>query len=218
MSCILTFHIPPCRPVSHMGRCLPHRVLLRLPGQSKSHTLARAQLLPTRRDLHLHLPSTTSSSSRVIQDIVLYHGQVQAFHQPKTASSETKWDPWLQPTATQQITKMSNPPCPALLYPRFCQDPHQQECHLFQVIQLGLCPLLHHPQSKCTQKVLTALLPQAALRPCPTVTMPWKEAATQICILLQQAALFLIVPQNLTPPSPRLFLQPPLPLQLSQQR
>lgn len=104
MSCILTFHIPPCRPVSHMGRCLPHRVLLRLPGQSKSHTLARAQLLPTRRDLHLHLPSTTSSSSKVIQDIVLYHGQVQAFHQPKTASSETKWDPWLQPTATQQIT------------------------------------------------------------------------------------------------------------------
>lgn len=112
MSCILTFPIPRCLPVSRTGRCLPHRVLLRLPGQLKSHTLAPAQLLPTPRDLHLHLLSS-SSSSRVIQHIVLYHGQVQPFHQPKTASSETKWDPWLQRTATQLIMKMSNLPSPA---------------------------------------------------------------------------------------------------------
>lgn len=211
MLCILTSHTPRCLPVSRMGRCLPHRVLLRLPGHLRSHTLAQAQLLPTPRDLHLHLPST-SSSSRVIQDTVLYHGQVRAFHQPKTVSSETKWDPWLHRTATQQITKMSNHLSPAPWYPQFCQDPHQQECHLLQVTQLGLCHLLHHLQSKCRQKVLTALLPQAVLHPCPTVTMPWKEEATQICILLQQAALFLTVSRNLTPPSS------PLPLLLSQPR
>lgn len=117
MSCILTFHTPRCLPVSRMGRCLPHRVLLRLPGHLKSHTLAQAQLLPTHPDLRLHLPSTSSSSSnsnsRVIQDTVLYHGQVPAFHQPKTVSSETKWDPWLYRTATQQLTKMSNHLSPA---------------------------------------------------------------------------------------------------------
>lgn len=114
MSCIPTFPTPRCLPVSHTGRCLPLRVLLRLPGHLQSHTLAPAQLLPTPRDLHLHLrSSSSSSSSRVIQDIVLYHGQVQPFLQPKTASSETKWDPWLQQTATQLIMKMSNLPSPA---------------------------------------------------------------------------------------------------------
>lgn len=114
MSCILMSRIPRSLPLSHMRRCLPHRMLLHLPGHLKSHTLAQAQLLPTHRDLHLHLPSSTSStSSRVIQDTVLCHGQVQAFHQPKTASFETRWDPWLQPTATPQVTKMSNFPSPA---------------------------------------------------------------------------------------------------------
>lgn len=141
MLCILMFPTPRCLPVSHMGKCLPHRVL-RLPGQLKIPTLAQAQLLPIHHlkipiqaqllpihqlkiptlaqaqllpihhDLHPHLHSSTTSH-RVIQDTVLDRGQLLAFHPPKTISSETKWDPWLQPTTTQQIMKMSSPPSPA---------------------------------------------------------------------------------------------------------
>lgn len=108
---ILMFPIPRCLPVSRTGKCLPHRVL-RLPGQLKSHILAQAQLLPIHHDLRLHLPSSTSNS-KVIQDTVLDHGQLLAFHPPKTILSGTKWDPWLHPTTTQQIMKMSSPPSPA---------------------------------------------------------------------------------------------------------
>lgn len=112
MLCILMFHIPHCLPVSRMGKCLPHRVL-RLPGQLMIRILAPAQLLPIHHDLLLHLPSITTNSSRVIQDTALYHGQLLAFLPPKTISSETKWDPWLQPTTALQIMKMSSPPSPA---------------------------------------------------------------------------------------------------------
>lgn len=58
--------------------------------------------------------------------------------------------------------------------------------------ELGILVEQNHPYSHANSsyenlaaicfsfQVLTAPRPQAALHPCPTATMPWKEAATQV--------------------------------------
>jgi len=58
--------------------------------------------------------------------------------------------------------------------------------------------MMRKRRRRMRKQVLTALLPRAVLLQCPTVTMPWKEAATQICFPHQQAVLLLIPLLNLT--------------------
>ena len=81
---ILVFHIPLYLLVIHMGnKCLPHR-MLQLSGQLEIiHFLVKTPLSAIRPRFHLHHHDSTTSS-RVFQDTVLFRGQPQAFHQPKT--------------------------------------------------------------------------------------------------------------------------------------
>ena len=104
------YHIPLYLLVIHTGnKCLPHR-MLQLSGQLEIiHFLVKTPLSAIRPHFHLHHHDSTTSS-RVFQDTVLFRGQPQAFHQPKTIWFKTT-PPWLQP-ATQQIPVgwMKSPP------------------------------------------------------------------------------------------------------------
>lgn len=96
---ILVFHILLYLLEIHMGnKYLPHRMHHLSSRLEIILFLGKIQPSAIHHLFHLHHHSRTTSS-RIFQDTILFHGQLQAFHQPKTIQSETI-PPQLQPTTT----------------------------------------------------------------------------------------------------------------------